>query len=114
MCPKKWDCRLVTPFWCTWDKVAKHATLPEPPPDIMVPQLGAGACNNDHLFVYTSVCVDDNGSALHLAGLDVYIRRQIGDWDALLQKARAITPFSFISTLLTAISTLLNCHFDAA
>lgn len=87
MCPDKFDCRFTTPFWCTADKVATHASLSQPPADIMVPKLGAGVCNNDHLLVYTAVNVNENGSALHLAALDVYIRRQIGDWDSLLQKA---------------------------
>ena len=87
MCPKYWDCTLVAPFWCTFDNVAKYANLTRPDPHLMVPRLGAGVCNNDHTFVYISCSVNDQGSALHLASLDVYIRRQIGAWDAVLQAA---------------------------
>ena len=87
MCPGHWDCTLVAPFWCTFDKVAKYAGFPQPSESLMVPKLGAGFCNNDHLYVYISCCVNENGSALHLAALDVYIRRMIGDWSPTLQAA---------------------------
>eukprot|EP00656_Telonema_subtile_P014706 TRINITY_DN1758_c0_g1_i7.p1 TRINITY_DN1758_c0_g1~~TRINITY_DN1758_c0_g1_i7.p1 ORF type:complete len:175 (-),score=40.83 TRINITY_DN1758_c0_g1_i7:308-832(-) len=87
MCPGKWDCTLYLPFWCTFNKVAKAAGITSPPADLMVPKLGEGACNNDHGFVYTSVSVNAQGSALHLAALDVYARRQLNDWDATMQAA---------------------------
>ena len=93
MCPRNGsggfasDCQLVTPFWCTFDKVASRKGLARPPADLMVPRLGAGACNNDHGFVYVSTVVNEAGSALHLAAIDVLIRRLVNDWDAVMQKA---------------------------
>lgn len=87
MCPNKFDCLLVPQFWCTFDKVAHYANLTRPPVDVMVPNLGAGVCNNDHAFVLASTILNANGSALHLASVDVYIRRMIGDWDAVMQAA---------------------------
>eukprot|EP00658_Telonema_sp_P-2_P048689 TRINITY_DN37023_c0_g2_i1.p1 TRINITY_DN37023_c0_g2~~TRINITY_DN37023_c0_g2_i1.p1 ORF type:complete len:335 (+),score=62.20 TRINITY_DN37023_c0_g2_i1:38-1042(+) len=87
MCPGMWDCRLTMPFWCTFDKVARFGDITEPSPSLMVPKLGAGVCNNDHSYVYVSTAVDAKGSALHLAALDVYIRRTISDWDAVIQAA---------------------------
>ena len=77
---------LTMPFWCTFDKVARHANLTEPPASLMVPKLGKSVCNNDHAFLYVSCSVNTQGSALHLAALDVYIRRMIpNEWDAVLQ-----------------------------
>ena len=77
---------LTMPFWCTFDKVARHANLTEPPASLMVPKMGKSVCNNDHAFLYVSCSVNAQGSALHLAALDVYIRRMIpNEWDAVLQ-----------------------------
>lgn len=86
MCPGLfYDCWFVTPFWCTFDKVTTAAGLKQPDPKWMLPPLGEGACNNDHLYLYISCSFNENGSGLHLAGLDVYIRRMLGDWDAVVQ-----------------------------
>eukprot|EP00939_MAST-03C_sp_MAST-3C-sp1_P000148 g148.t1 len=88
MCPTHWDCTLVTPFFCTMDKVATFANLARPDPGLMIPRLGDDVCDKyDSYFVLTSCNVNDQGSALHLASLDVYIRRQIGDWNSILQAA---------------------------
>ena len=53
----------------------------------MSPKLGPGFCNNEHAVIYTSCALNENGSGLHLAAVDVYIRRLIGTWDATLQAA---------------------------
>ena len=95
MCPHEygrpglpeWDCTLVFPFWCTFHKAAAHAGVPGPPEANMLPRLGAGVCENDHHFVLVSATVNLLGSALHLTGLDVLIRRNIGDWSDTLQAA---------------------------
>ena len=66
---------------------------PGPEESWMFPRLGAGVCNNDNLFIFTSVAVNKNGYPLHLAALDVYFRRLIAvrskktTWDHLLQAA---------------------------
>ena len=89
MCPHHWDCTLVTPYFCTMDKVAQHMNLTRPDPNLMIPKLGRNVCTDfDHDFVYTSCFVNEQGSALHLASLDVYIRRNlVGEWDTRLQAA---------------------------
>lgn len=87
MCPKHWDCTLVTPFFCTFDKVAVALNTTRPDPKLMIPRLGEGACAYDHDYVLISCDVNEQGSALHLASLDVYIRRMIGDWSSTLAKA---------------------------
>ena len=88
MCPGKfYDCWFVTPFWCTFDTVASKKGLKEPSIDWMIPKLGEGACNNQNIFIYISCKYNDNGSALHLASLDVYIRRRLKIWDQVLQNA---------------------------
>lgn len=87
MCPGKFDCLLTPPFWCTFDKVTRFAGLTPPSPDLMTPRLGAGFCNNDHGVILVSVYVNANGTALHLAAVDVMIRRLVGDWDGVMQAA---------------------------
>ena len=91
MCPGKfYDCWFVTPFWCTFNKVVKARGLEAPSEEWMVPRLGKGSCNNEHLFIYISCKYNDNGSGLHLAALDVYIRRMLNDWDQVMQNAADI------------------------
>ena len=88
MCPGHYyDCLLVPPFWCTFDKVARYAGLTPPPAEWMSPRLGSGVCSNDHAAVYISCRFNELGSGLHLASVDVYIRRLIGDWDRTMQLA---------------------------
>eukprot|EP00657_Telonema_sp_P-1_P004141 TRINITY_DN19579_c0_g1_i1.p2 TRINITY_DN19579_c0_g1~~TRINITY_DN19579_c0_g1_i1.p2 ORF type:complete len:174 (-),score=27.88 TRINITY_DN19579_c0_g1_i1:5-526(-) len=87
MCPKEWDCTLYLPFWCTFMKVAHFAGLQPPPADLMVPRVGPEVCSKDHLLVLTSVSVNKQGSALHLAAVDVYLRRMILDWDSTMHAA---------------------------
>ena len=68
---------LTMPFWCTFDKVARHANLTEPPASLMVPKLGKSVCNNDHAFLYVSCSVNTQGSALHLAALAMGEAREV-------------------------------------
>ena len=81
------DCNLEAPFWCTFDHVAQFANLTRPPPEDMSPKFKPGFCNNEHLVIYTSCAFNENGSGLHLAAVDVYIRRLTGTWDKTLQAA---------------------------
>ena len=88
MCPGSfYDCKFVTPFWCTFDTVASKKGLKEPNESWMLPKFGKGACNNQNLYIYISCKYNDNGSGLHLAALDVYIRRQLNIWDQVLQNS---------------------------
>jgi hypothetical protein len=88
MCPGGfYDCKFVTPFWCTFDTVASKRGLKPPKESWMLPRFGKGACNNQNLYIYISCKYNDNGSALHLAALDVYIRRQLNIWDEVLQNS---------------------------
>ena len=90
MCPKMSDCLFSPPFWCTFHKVAAHVGLPLPPVAWMFPDLGEAVCKDDHEIIYISTVVNENGSALHLASLDVLIRRMMGDWDDIMQKVRSL------------------------
>eukprot|EP00056_Hartaetosiga_gracilis_P020743 m.21092 g.21092 ORF g.21092 m.21092 type:complete len:340 (-) comp8680_c0_seq1:183-1202(-) len=87
MCPGMYDCLLIPQFWCTFDKVTNFHGLPRPSPDLMTPKLDPSICKNDHEYVLTAVEVNDLGFPLHLAALDVYLRRMMNDWDGVMQTA---------------------------
>ena len=91
MCPGiYYDCMFLTPFWCTFDKVTAARGLERPSEDWMLPRLGKGVCKYEHIFIYISCKYNTNGSGLHLAALDVYIRRMLNDWDEIMQDAADI------------------------
>ena len=83
----EWDCVLEPQFWCTFHKVATFAGISPPSEANMWPKLGASICHADHEFVLASATVNELGSALHLTGLDVLIRRRMGDWSSIMQAA---------------------------
>ena len=82
-----WDCVLEPQFWCTFHKVATFAGVEPPPEANMWPKLGSGVCHADHHLVLASAVVNELGSALHLTGLDVVIRRHMNDWSKVMQAA---------------------------
>ena len=57
----------------------------------MLPALGAGVCAHDSAFVLTGAMINDAGFPLHLASMDVMIRRLLpGRWDDTLATAAQV------------------------